>query len=85
MCELGGHNHASLDIHLEALIKRVWRRTRRPSLSEFGDALGGRGCATLAAVIMRVYRYTLRLRSGESGDALRGHDRASLEAVIQQV
>jgi hypothetical protein len=29
-------------MHLEAVIERVWRCTWRPSLSEFGDALGGR-------------------------------------------
>jgi len=30
-------------MHLEAVIDRVWRCTGRPSSSEFGDALGGRG------------------------------------------
>jgi len=29
-------------MHLEAVMDRVWKYTGRPSLTEFGDALGGR-------------------------------------------
>ena len=51
--ELGGRNHASLEMqlaavimrdywyHLEALIRRVWRCTWRPWSSEIGVVLGG--------------------------------------------
>jgi hypothetical protein len=31
----------NLEMHLEAVIERVWRCTWRPLSSEFGDALGG--------------------------------------------
>jgi hypothetical protein len=34
-------------MHLEAVIKRVWRCTWRPRSSEFGDALGGRDQGSL--------------------------------------
>ena len=41
---LGGCcNGTSLEIHLEAVIERVWRCTWRPRSREFGDANGGRG------------------------------------------
>ena len=40
---IGGRNRVSLEIHLEAVIVRVWR-----TLScEFGDALGGSNRASL--------------------------------------
>jgi len=38
---LGGGNGASLRIHLEAMIERVWRCTWRPLSSEIGRVLGG--------------------------------------------
>jgi len=50
---IGGHERATLEMHLEAtiepglemhleaVIERVWRFTWRPQLSEFGDAIGG--------------------------------------------
>ena len=38
---LGGHNHATLEMHWEAEIQSTERCTWRPSSSEFGDALGG--------------------------------------------
>jgi len=47
ICELGGRNRASLKMHWEAAIERVWRCTWRPQSSEFGDALGGRNRASL--------------------------------------
>jgi hypothetical protein len=34
-------DQASLEMHFEAVIKRVWRFTWRPRLSELRDALGG--------------------------------------------
>jgi len=35
------------EMHLEAVIERVWRRSWRPRSREFGDALGGRDRASL--------------------------------------
>jgi hypothetical protein len=35
---LRGRDRASLEMHWEAVIERVWRCTWRPRLSEFGDA-----------------------------------------------
>jgi len=71
---LGGSNWASLEIHLEAVIERVWRY-----------ALGGHGYANLQAVIKRVWRYTWRPWSSELGDALGGRDWASLEMLLEAV
>jgi len=48
-------------------------------LSEFRDALGGRGRANSQAVIERGWRYTWRPLSSEFGDTLGGRNRASLE------
>jgi hypothetical protein len=39
---LGGRDRASLEMHFEAVIERVWRFNQRPRLSELRDALGGR-------------------------------------------
>jgi len=38
---LGGRDWASLEMHVEAVIERVWRYTWRPWLSEIGWVLGG--------------------------------------------
>jgi hypothetical protein len=41
---LRGHilrDRASLEMHVEAVIERVWRCTWRPILSELRDTLGG--------------------------------------------
>jgi len=46
---LGGRDPASLEMHLEAVIERVWRY-----------ALGDHDCANLEAVIERVWSYTWR-------------------------
>ena len=46
---LGGGNRVSLEIHLEAVIVRVWRY-----------ALGGHDRANLETVIEQVWRYTWR-------------------------
>ena len=35
------------EMHLEAMIDRVWRYTWRPRSTEFGDALGGCDRASL--------------------------------------
>jgi hypothetical protein len=43
-----------LEIHLLAVIERVWRYTWRLSSSEFEDSLGGRDRVSLEAVIERV-------------------------------
>jgi len=56
---LGGRDRVNSEMHLEAVIERVWRFTRRPRTSwtqrctwrprsrELGDALGGRDQASL--------------------------------------
>ena len=75
-CELAGRNRASLEIHLEAIIERVWRCTWRPWSSEFRDALGGCDWVRLEthfeAVIERVWRYTGRQWLSEIGRVLGG-------------
>jgi len=37
--ELGVHNRASLEMHLEAVIERIWRYIWTPRLSERRDTL----------------------------------------------
>jgi len=49
------------EMHLEAMIERVWRCTWRLRSSELRDALGGHDRANFQAVIERVWRYTWRL------------------------
>jgi len=44
---LGGCDRASLEMHFDAMIERVWRFTWRLWSSEFGDALGGNDRAGL--------------------------------------
>jgi hypothetical protein len=39
---LGGRDQVNWEMHLEAVIDRVWRCTGRPCSSEFGNSLGGR-------------------------------------------
>ena len=62
----GGRDSASLEMHLEAAIGRVW------------DAIGSCDRVTeelhLEAAIGRVWRCTWRPQSSEFVDALRGHD-----------
>jgi len=93
---LGGRDRASWEMHLEAVIERVWRGTLRPWSSEFGDAIGGRDRANLEAVIERVWRCTLRPWLwtqrctgrpwlSEFGDALAGYDQARLEEYLEAV
>jgi len=52
------------EMHLEAVIERVWRCTWRPRLSELRDSLGGRDRVSLEmqfeVVIKRVWRCTFR-------------------------
>jgi len=52
------------EMHLEAVIERVWRCNWRPRLSELRDALRGRERVNsemhLEAVIERVWRCTWR-------------------------
>jgi len=40
-CELGGHNRASLEMHLQVVIENICRYTWRPRSSELSDALAG--------------------------------------------
>jgi len=94
---LGGHDWASLDMHLETEIEWTQRCTWRPGWSELGDAHGGHDVANLQAVIERVWRYTWRPWSSEFGDALGGpeivnsedalggHDRGSLDMHSEDV
>jgi len=44
------------EMHLEAVIDRVWRYTLRPRSSEFGDALGGPDRASLDEYLEAVDR-----------------------------
>jgi len=71
---LGGGNRASLEIHLEAVIKQDWRY-----------ALRGHDRAHMQAVLERVWRYTWRPWSSEFGDALGSRDRPGLEMHLQAV
>jgi len=67
---LGGSNRSYLEIHLEAVIERVWRY-----------ALGGHDCANFQAVIKCVWRCTWRPWSCE----LAGRNQASLEINLEAV
>jgi len=82
---LQGCDRASLEMHFEALIERVWRCTLRPWSGEWGDAIGGRDHANLEAINEQAWRCTLRPWSSEFGDELWGHDRASLEMQLETV
>jgi len=93
-CKLGGHNWASLEMHLEAVIKRVCTYV-----------LWGHEWANLETIIKLVWRYISRPQSCEHrgrnwaslemhleaiiewvcGYALAAHDSANLEAAIEQV
>ena len=78
---LGGRNHASLEIHLEAVIERTWMSKS----CELRDTLRGCNRENLEAVIVRVQRYTWRLCTGDLRDALGGRDRARLEEYLEAV
>jgi len=77
---LGVCNWASLEIHFEAVTKRVWRdvlgghdhANLQAIWSHGGDRLGGRDWASLEmlmqAVIQQVWRYSWRPWSGEFED-----------------
>jgi len=57
LCELGGRNRATLEMHLETMILRVWRYD-----------LGGLHHANLEAVIQEDWRYTSTVWSSEYRD-----------------
>jgi len=92
---LGHGDRVNSEMHLEAVIERVWICTWRLRSSEFGDALGGHNRANLHCVIDRVWRYTSRPRlselrrctwrpwSSEFGDVLWGCDSEGLEMHLQ--
>jgi len=80
--ESGDHKRVSLEIHSEAVMKRIWRYTSRLWPCEFGDALEGRDGANLEAVIEQVWRYSWWLWSSEFGDTLGGHDQAMFGGVL---
>jgi len=67
------------EMHMEAVIERVWRCTWRPSSSEFGGSSHLGVKIHLEAVIERVWRCTWRPSSCE----LVARDRANVEAVIE--
>jgi hypothetical protein len=79
-CEFGdalqGRDRASLEMHLVAAIKQVWRCNWKPWSSDFGDALGGHDWASLdmhfEALIERVWTCTWRPWSIEIGGVLGG-------------
>jgi len=77
------------EIHLVAVIDRVWICTGRPCSSEFGHALGGRNRVNsemhMKAVIDRVWTCTWRPRSSELRDALTGYDRARFDKYLEVV
>jgi len=75
---LRGCDWASEEMHLEAVIQRIWRYNWMPWLSEFG-------AMHLEAVIEGVWRYTWRRWSSEFGDAPGGHNRASCEIHLEAV
>ena len=56
-------------------------------MSDFGDELGGRNCASLEmhleAAMELVWRCNWKPRSRDSGDALGGCDRVSLEMDLE--
>jgi len=58
------------EMHLEAVIERVWRCTWRLRSSELRDAIGGCDRASLEC--------TWRPRSSVLRDAIGGHDQASV-------
>ena len=61
---LGGCDWARLEMHLEAVIERVWRCTWKTTLCQLRDALGGHDRASLEmdleAVFEGIERYTWR-------------------------
>jgi hypothetical protein len=79
-------NRVTIEMHLEAMIKQVWRCTRRPWSSRFGDALGGRDRVNTAmhleSVTERDWRYTWRLWSTEFGDGFEPYNWATLEEYL---
>jgi len=84
---LWGRDQVDWEIHLEAVVDRIWRCAGRPRWSELRDALGGHDWSSLEihweAVIERVWTWACRPRLSELRDALRGCDRASLEMHVQ--
>jgi len=70
-CELGGHNHASLEIHLEAFIEQDWTCTWKPWTMEFGDALGSYDRAWLEEYFDALNLLAMVLDGGTMGDETR--------------
>jgi len=71
---LGGRDRASLEMHFEAVIVRVWKCTLRPWSSKVGDAIGDRDWVNSEmhweAVIERVWTCTCSKWSSEIGGVL---------------
>ena len=80
---LGYLYRASLEMHFEAVIERVWTCTWRPRSSELSDALGGRDTPSwemnFEVVMERVWGCSFRPWSSDFGDALWSWDPSSSE------
>jgi len=82
---LWGRDRASLEFHLEAVIKRIWWYSWRPRLSEHGDALWDRDRASLEVHLEAMLMRTCMPESSELGVTLGGRDRVSLEIQLESV
>jgi hypothetical protein len=82
---LGGRDHASLEMHLDAVIVRAWRCTWRSWLCELGGRDRARVEIHLEAMVERVRRYTRRPSPCEFGDALGGCNHTSIEMHLEAV
>jgi len=71
-CALGSCDQAILEMHLEAVIERLWRY-----------ALDGHDRANLEATIERVWRSTWRLQWSQFGDSLRGCNQTTLKMHLK--
>jgi len=87
--ELWDWDRLNSEMHLEAVIERVWIGTWRLRLSELRDALGGHDWANLdmhsETKIDWTQRCPWRPGSSEFGDALGGPHRAKPQAVIERI
>jgi len=82
-------NQLKTEMHLEAVINRVWKSTYWPISRELRDALRGQYCIYLeihfVAMKEETERCTWRPRSSKLRDALGGCDRASIEMHLEAV
>jgi len=78
---LGGHDWVNIEIHLKAMIARVWRCTWWPWSGQFRDALGGRDRVSMEMHLDTMIVQTWRPGSSKFG----GRDWASLEMHLDAV